>query len=649
RYPGVASGARGRVQPVGSFYGQATGIAGLRLFPNPNFDEAAAKRWDPVRYYSDPSYYLSKDLVRPYRVGMSCGFCHVGPNPEQPPADPEHPAWRNLSSVVGAQYFWVDRIFNWQSDASNYLFQVLHTSRPGSLDTSLVATDYINNPRTMNAVYSLGPRLDAALQWGHETLADGELGNRQFNDFVSQGPLTRFFQPPNSVFTPHVLKDGSDSVGVLGALNRVYVNIGLFGEEWTRHFRPIIGGQPQSPIQIATLRANSAYWGATETQTPDMALFLLKASYPHRLANAPGGRRYLTADESILQRGKQAFAENCAACHSSKQPPIPIGANPGACIGPGYLACWGRYWDWAHTEDYRSEMRQIVLAPDFLQGNYLSTDMRVPVTVTQTNVCSPLATNSLRDQVWNDFSSESYKSLPSVGTVTVYDPFDGTPKPYVMPAGGRGYTRVPSLTSLWSTAPFLLNNSVGPFDPEPSVAARLRTFQASIEQMLWPERRDADPVLGSRIPGLIDRTTATSYLRIPAGYLPDFVRKSEPVARLIVPALFEGQGGIEIGPIPKGTPVNLIANLNPLPEGDVQDRLAHDAKVIELLVRLISDLKQLPPRASDEQARAVFANAARPLYELSRCPDYVVNRGHYFGTKLSDADKRALVAFLKTF
>jgi hypothetical protein len=42
--------------------------------------------------------------------------------------------------------------------------------------------------------------------------------------------------------------------------------------------------------------------------------------------------------------------------------------------------------------------------------------------------------------------------------------------------------------------------------------------------------------------------------------------------------------------------------------------------------------------------------------ELSKCPDFVVNRGHYFGTNqggdgsgLSDADKRALIALLKTF
>ena len=82
KYPGVAVGARGKNIPAGSYYGYPTGIVGLRLFPNPDFDEAAAKEWNAERFYNDPNYYLSKELVRPYRVGVSCGFCHVGPNPE---------------------------------------------------------------------------------------------------------------------------------------------------------------------------------------------------------------------------------------------------------------------------------------------------------------------------------------------------------------------------------------------------------------------------------------------------------------------------------------------------------------------------------------------------------------------------------------
>ena len=144
-------------------------------FPNPAFDEAAARRWDPERYYTDPTYYNDQTLVRPYRVGMSCGLCHVGPNPIKPPADPNNPAWANLSSNVGAQYFWIDRIFYEAADYSSFAFQLFHSSRPGSLDTSFVSTDNINNPRTMNAVYGLLPRLLHARRWGKETLAGGGL------------------------------------------------------------------------------------------------------------------------------------------------------------------------------------------------------------------------------------------------------------------------------------------------------------------------------------------------------------------------------------------------------------------------------------------------------------------------------------------
>ena len=70
------------------------------------------------------------------------------------------------------------------------------------------------------------------------------------------------------VRTPRVLKDGADSVGVLGALNRVYINIGLFSEEWTTHFKPVVGGRDITPIEIATAQENSAYWQATEAPAP---------------------------------------------------------------------------------------------------------------------------------------------------------------------------------------------------------------------------------------------------------------------------------------------------------------------------------------------------------------------------------------------
>jgi hypothetical protein len=648
KYPGVAIGARGKNLPVASYYGYATGIVGLRLFPNPAFDEAAAQRWNPERYYNDPDYYLSKSLVKPYRVGMSCAFCHVGPIPTKPPPDPERPGWEHLSTYVGAQYFWIDRIFDWNADETSYIFQMFHTSRPGALDTSLVSTDYINNPRTMNAVYSLGPRLRQARRWGRETLGGGSLDNRQFNDFVPSGPLREFFEPPATVLTPRVLKDGADSVGALGALNRVYLNIGLFSEEWLLHFNPLVGGKDVTPIEIKVARKNSAYWQATEARTPDLALFFLKAANPHRLKDAPGGDAYLTKDQATLSRGKVVFAERCARCHSSKLPPQVTALDPGGCAGADYPACWARYWESTKTDEFKQQMRQIVAADDFLEDNFLSTDLRVPVTLLQTNACSPLATNALAGNIWDNFSSDSYKALPSVGTITVHHPITGEPRPYVMPGGGRGYTRPASLISLWSTAPFLLNNALGTFEPSPSVEARMRSFQDSIEQMLWPEKREKDSVLGDKVPGVIDRTTVASHIRIAAGYLPEQLRGLLGPGQRLFPWLIGPGGGVEIGPIPAGTPVNLITNIAlRLDTSDLGDRVAHDKKVLALLLRAKRELKK--PGEN-------FASLVEPMLELSKCPDFVVNRGHYFGTALlgeepglSDDDKRALIEFLKTF
>ena len=653
-YKGVAVGVRGRSMPLGSYYGEPTGIVGLRLFPNPEFDEKARRRWNSERYYNDPDYYFQRDLVKPYRVGMSCAFCHVGPDPLRPPVDPEKPEWRNLSSTVGAQYFWVDRIFNWQGDKNpeSFFKQLFITSRPGSLDTSLVSTDNINNPRTMNAVYLVGPRLMQGHRWAKETLVGGELDNKQFNDFVPAGhPLAQLFEKPDTVYTPRVLKDGADSVGALGALNRVYLNIGLFSEEWLLHFRPIIGGQAISPIPIATARKNSAYWQATEQQTMYMAQFLVKASGAHRLKDAPGGAAHLTEDDATLTRGKEVFADYCARCHSSKPVDLPADIHL-AENGPTYLENWNRYWAYTRTLAFRAAMRVKVLDPTFLDDNYLSNELRIPVTLLGTNICSPIATNAIKDNIWDNFSSSSYKSLPSVGTVKVRHPITGAEKDFVVPGGGRGFTRPASLVSLWSTGPYLQNNTVGPFDPSPSVEARMGVFERSIEQMLWPEKRRRDPMFTTADDpgaGLIDRSTADSSLWVPRGFVPDALRPLLGIGQRAFP-MFVSANGIQIGPIPKGFPVSLLSNAD-LRGADLTgaEKDAHDRQLRTVIKTMIGELKA---------GHDIFRSPAvmDGLWSLSKCPDLVVNKGHYFGTALqpdepplSDADKRALIAFLKTF
>ena len=129
----------------------------------------------------------------------------------------------------------------------------------------------------------------------------------------------------------------------------------------------------------------------------------------------------MTDDPVVLTQGKLVFAENCAQCHSSKQPPASVAASRGDAVA------------WFGQE---------VMKPDFLEDNFLSTDARYPVTELETNSARALATNATRGNIWDNFSSETYKKLPSVGQIQAYNPIDPD-KPYVFnaPGGGVGYYR----------------------------------------------------------------------------------------------------------------------------------------------------------------------------------------------------------------
>lgn len=727
KYPGVRIGARGKTVPVGSYYGEPTGVLGLRLFPNPDFDEKAKAHWDPVRYYTDPSYYNDRSLVRPYRVGMACAFCHVGPSPINPPADPENPQWQNLASNPGAQYFWVDRIFFWNTkprggddapapNEGNFLYQLFHTNPPGSLDTSLVSTDYMNNPRTMNAVYDVLTRLKLSLKTGSEQLTGGERDNKQFQDYPLTAVLSQFWDPTaGTSHSMRVLKDGADSVGTLGALNRVYLNIGLFSEEWLLHFRPFIGGIKITPIKISDAEKQSVYWQATEDRTPDMGVFFLVTARADRLADAPGGKTYLDPfDSAKVQSGAKVFAENCAACHSSKIPPIPAnsGIDDGICAGggsgPNYRQCWDRYWAWTQTDDFKKAMVGMVTArdssgrPTFFDDNYLSSERWVPVDLMQTNACTAIATNGLSGDIWDNFTSTSYKTLPPVKELTAYHPVSGGAMS-LRPAGnGRGYLRPASLTSLWSSAPYLSNNSVGYDDDTtharsapaatappaqgggsnayaqaescpaasdgdpylPCVANRMKAFDRSIRQMLNPATRRTDNATQVPVPGYIYRTTAPACLVVPPGYVgsyvPSWALHFTGLAHWAAPWLVDAQGGLAVGPLPRGFPINALTNTKLAPDNDDAKPASLYWRLIKATPTLFSAFKKMggkcsPAELADPATEANSEQAVRDsglidtLVGLSKCPDYVANRGHYFGADLPDADKEDLIAFLKYF
>lgn len=390
---GETEGPYGDYQPPDPYvYGFSSGIVGLRLFPNPEFNPS--KGFDYQRYYDpEDSYSRNPDTIRPFRVGMSCAFCHVGPHPLNPPANevkgvrtdkkrfavlgsPEFPKWENLSSTIGAQYLRVRVALGGNLPKDNYFYHVLDSQLPGTIDTSLIASDGINNANTMNAIFGLGSRVDRARFNQIEQLdkspaefpglwaGDNEEEIRKiFGDLADDrgqiGKPGGFEGNPRLV--PRILVDGSDSDGSWIALARVYLNIGLYHQRWIQVQNTILGFREQQPFTLADCEANSVYWHATKIRVDPMTAFFLKSSNPMKLRDAPDGlgvgwdgkwlkeaaERYAekekkpgdnsdSENESTEKTeippfdgdpmdvrftlGRQVFARSCIACHSSVQP-----------------------------------------------------------------------------------------------------------------------------------------------------------------------------------------------------------------------------------------------------------------------------------------------------------------------------------------
>jgi hypothetical protein len=311
---------------------------------------------------------------------------------------------------------------------------------------------------------------------------------------------------------------------------------------------------------------------------------------------------------------------------------------PDGCSGPDYLKCFARYWKVTQTDEFKAKMREIVSAPDFLENNFLSTDARIPVTLLRTNACSPLATNAIRGNIWDNFSSSTYKDLPSVGAITVQDPFTGERWHYKMPGGGVGFTRVPSLISEWANAPFLINKRIGTFDEDPSVEHRMKSFQGAIEELLWQEKRPHE----GNLEGFIMRTTERSSVTIPKRQIPlellsVFSDLPEPFSGLLkepISHLFDKDDNFKLGPIPKGFPIYLI-NYQPLVDiNDLTGKVEHVKNFVALLSTIVANLPPPGASASDEEILDWLKNLREPLLKLNKCPDFVVNKGHYFGRLL---------------
>ncbi len=558
-----------QADPPPEIYGISSGVVGLRLFPNPRFDEDARKKWDAERYYADKEYWNDPHLERPYRVGVACAFCHASFHPLNPPRDVTSPSWENISGNIGAQYLRVRAAFANLLEPDNFVYHILDSQPPGTIDTSLIASDNINNPNTMNSVFNLPQRALLSLRnpreritassasqpsiWNHES--DDKVPAYYEDIFKNQGLLEEALSsnshPPRRV--PRILLDGSDSIGAWGALARVYLNIGTYYEQWNRLHRTVVGFEPQRPFTIVDCERHSLYWHATQDRVAALRDYFLKATPSMPLLATEGASQRIQpidqtklreqardkkqdlsellarararhVDLTKLEHGRKVFAHNCIVCHSSIQPESSavtffrtqperdeynarfehlISARMKHRANDVNL---GEFWEhdparWLGDDEYIQWAEDAVNNyPEFWKLNYLSTDYRIPITLVRTNSARAMATNALDKNMWDDFASESYQHLPSVGAIEYFNPYKGpeggmdkfTPRHKVrndapQGGGGPGYYRVPTLVSIWATAPLLHNNSLGKFTNDPSVDGRLEAFDDAMRKLLWPD------------------------------------------------------------------------------------------------------------------------------------------------------------------
>jgi hypothetical protein len=638
-------------------FGTSTGALGLRKFPNPKFNkEQWAKlnkgrlgTWagytEKLASRSDPtapafSRLMDGSIEPPFRIGMACGACHIAFTPLNPPKDPAHPKWENISGTVGNQYARVSQILGSGMSPDTIEYQVFAHARPGTVDTSAIPTDQVNNPGTMNAIINIPKRpqfTEDVIKW-RKTNKQCPNGSDERSCWCEPGKPGKCWerdQKPQPEPVRHILKGGEDSIGDREAVQRVYFNIGSCSEEaWVNHLTDLRQVDPsqrnfgQTPFDIGQARRDCPQFRAMEDRLDDVVNFLLSAG-PTDLHQARGLKDVRDLGEQLdkefgagsVARGKVVFAQNCARCHSSQ--PEPFTAR---------------------------DFREVSKNPKDkgIRIDWLGNDKPTPVSEVGTHQARALHSNHMAWHVWAEYGSETLRARPP--DPNIKEPADG----------GRGYYRNISLINLWAHAPFMHNNAIGPeicggaYDPhyhssyvdqdnkplanppacrpfDPSVKGRYELYKASMKDLLYPNKR-----------------------------IPKITMFADEVRIRLLPKLKDGKSEKFIDKtivFPKGTPSSRIGNFRH--KEFVDDLVTSKVDFAKLKAKYVT-------RFGPEKGEKIAASLQKVANELMTNPTLIVeaagefrdiysnsmalreNEGHRFGEDLSDKDKNALIAFLAT-
>ena len=608
----------------------------------------------------------------PFLIGTSCGSCHIAFDPLNPPADPAHPKWENIKGLVGNQYTRMSELLGSGMPRSSLEYQMFAHARPGVTDTSAISHDQINNPGTINALINVAQRPvfkgESITKWRKASTCGTEKdegkcwcepgrSGKCWEMSTRDDDTTPVNLGGQKVVLPgvhHILKGGEDSTGALEAIQRVYFNIGSCSEQcWVNHFSdlrqvdPEARGFGQTPFNVGQCRRDCPNFRAVEDRLQNILDFFASAeSDETNLQAARANARkasnpavsYTRADlaaeletefgKGAVGRGQTVFADNCARCHSS----VPESAG-GSFKNRDFAAP-----NEAHPRKIRA---------DFL-GNEQST----PVTEVGTYRCRALHSNHKVGHLYMEYGSNSMHKRPVVADI---------PERNELKDGGRGYLRNISLVNVWATAPFMHNNAIGPeicgnpankdndfhraryVDPEgkllasqpeclrydPSVDGRFDLYKRSMYDLLHPKDR------GSK------RTLTNADLLIDVGLRPLDGKVEKPLL---------GFGQVKI---PAGTSAGflnglqhkqLVGDLYLAKRDPAKLEAAGKKDLVPTLQAMADDVMKQPSRFVEilrEKRDFLSAN-------YQTCTQEIENEGHRFGEDLSEADKRALTAFLAT-
>ncbi len=498
-------------------FGNPTGAIGYRKFPNPRFNAA---RWEKIGGWEGFEKRMTEaeidaSIEPPFRVGKACSSCHAAFDPLNPPLDINNPGWHNVKGETGNQYINISSVLGSGAKENSIEYQMFVHARAGTVDTSAVPHDFVNNPGTINALINIEqrPKFDEVVSRWDNVASCNPGPDCQKITYKDGGVKFWQYRKNKKMQVMHILKGGEDSVGADLAAQRVYVNIGMCAEQcWVNHLNnlreldPAQRGFQQTPFNIAQCRQDCASWRANEDRIGDVFDYILSrrptdlkdstlfskvpaqtrdAKLAEFLDNRYGG-------SGLVATGAQVFAQNCAQCHSSQNTNKNDMSNDNGSF---------------ENVDFFAKTT-LAKSGEVIRADWMGNDKSTDVATVGTYKCRSLHSNHMTGHVWEQFASETNRARPAVLTGIRSEKL----------GGGRGYYRNISLLNLWAHAPFLHNNSVGPeicgydsdvaynpwrstidgrqTDPQkkfqcdgkfdPSTEGRLVLFEKSVDELLTP-------------------------------------------------------------------------------------------------------------------------------------------------------------------